>query len=89
MHESNSLYPSSIAGMLVPRAGGNAEAYVGVVVLVLAVIAVCAAAFNPARLKATAPKPAAAIGKQTATRRVTRITFSLEQVHSAYCFAAH
>jgi hypothetical protein len=43
VHESNSLYPSSIAGMLVPRAGGNAEAYVGVAVLVLAVIAVCAA----------------------------------------------
>jgi hypothetical protein len=43
IHESNSLYPSSIVGMIVPRGGGNPEAFIGIGVLALAVIAVCAA----------------------------------------------
>jgi hypothetical protein len=47
VHESGSLYPSSIAGMLVPRGGGNVEAFVGVAVLALAAIAVCAAWHSP------------------------------------------
>jgi hypothetical protein len=43
IHESNSLYPSSIVGMVVPRGGGNPEAFIGIAALALAVVAVCAA----------------------------------------------
>jgi hypothetical protein len=43
IHDSHSLYPSSLLTMILPRVGGNPEAFLGVAVLALAVIAVCAA----------------------------------------------